>query len=46
MSFRSLLLSALGKQKEAVDGIKKTLFKNLKNPTVWHIYGIIFRKEK
>ena len=49
MSFKALLLSGLGKQKESVEVIKATIGKsmaNMTNATCWHIYGIINRKDK
>jgi tetratricopeptide (TPR) repeat protein len=45
-AMRALLLSGLNRMPEAIDQIKKTLFKNLTNFTCWHVYGIINRKEK
>ncbi len=39
-------MSCQGKMKEAVKEIKLVLMKNMMNYTVWHIMGIIHRKEK
>lgn len=43
---QALLFSGIGRQAEALESIKKTLFKNFSNFTCWHVYGIIYRKEK
>ena len=43
---QALLFSGIGSQAEALESIKKTLFKNFSNFTCWHVYGIIYRKEK
>lgn len=43
---KALILSGLGRNQEANDQIKKTLFKNLTNFTCWHVFGIINRKAK
>ena len=40
----ALILSSIGQSTEAVAVIKKILFKNLKNFTCWHVYGIINKK--
>jgi peptide alpha-N-acetyltransferase len=45
-AMKALLQCGLGRQAEAVASIKKILFKNLTNFTCWHVYGIIYRKEK
>lgn len=43
---KALILSGLGRNDEAKEQIKKTLFKNLSNFTCWHVFGIINRKAK
>lgn len=45
-AMRALLLSCLSKPEEAMEQIKKVLFKNLANSTCWHVYGIIHRTKK
>ena len=39
-------MSAMGKVKQAVKDIKLVLMKNMTNYTVWHIMGIVHRREK
>jgi len=44
MAFKGLITSALGNTKEGADILKKTMMMNManmKNSTVWHIYGMI-----
>ena len=43
---KALNLNAQKKRVEALDFIKKALFKNLANFTCWHVYGIIHRSNK
>ena len=43
---KALTMSALKKKVEAFDLIKKALFKNLKNFTCWHVYGLLHRQNK
>jgi peptide alpha-N-acetyltransferase len=43
---RALNLNALKKRTEAFEFIKKALFKNMKNFTCWHVYGILHRSNK
>ena len=43
---RALLLSSVGRAEEAMEQIKKVLFKHLNNFTCWHVYGIIHRLKK
>jgi len=38
---KALLLHGLERNTEALEQIKKVLFKNLTNFTCWHVYGII-----
>lgn len=45
-AMRGLVLSGLGHADEAMDQIKKALFKNLTNYTCWHVYGIVHRLKK
>jgi len=39
-------LTKLKRSKEAIEGIKKLLFKNMTNFTCWHVYGLIMRQQK
>jgi hypothetical protein len=39
-------MTKLKRSKEATEGIKKVLFKNLTNFTCWHVYGLIMRQQK
>ena len=43
---KALTLNAMKKKKEGFDIIKQALFKNLKNFTCWHVYGILNRANK
>lgn len=45
-AFKCLVLTKLKRSKEAFEGIKKILFKNLTNFTCWHVYGLIQRQQK
>lgn len=45
-AMKALNLNAQKKKTEAFDMIKKALFKNLKNFTCWHVYGILHRSNK
>jgi hypothetical protein len=40
-AFKCLILTKLKRSKEAFEGIKRVLFKNLTNFTCWHVYGLI-----
>ena len=46
LSFKALIYNAIGKEKEAMQMMKVTIFKNMTNATCWHIYGLIHRKAK
>ncbi len=39
-------MNALKRKEEAFELIKKAIFKNLKNFTCWHVYGILHRSNK
>ena len=46
-AFKSLIAASLGNIKEGEALIKKTMMMdmaNMKNSTVWHIYGMIYKK--
>jgi hypothetical protein len=45
-AFKYLILTKLKRSKEAIEGIKKLLFKNMTNFTCWHVYGLIMRQQK
>jgi hypothetical protein len=45
-AFKYLIYTKLKRNKEALEGIKKVLFKNLANFTCWHVYGLIMRTHK
>ena len=45
-AMKALNLNAQKKRNEAFEMIKKALFKNLKNFTCWHVYGILHRSNK
>ena len=48
LAFKALILQAMSKEEEALAQMKEILknFKNFKNYTVWHIYGLIYKKAK
>jgi Tfp pilus assembly protein PilF len=46
LAMKALSMNALKKRTEALDFIKKALFKNMSNFTCWHVYGIIHRSNK
>jgi hypothetical protein len=41
LAFKALLLNGQKKVTEANDLLKLTLMKNMKNFTVWHVYGLL-----
>lgn len=41
LAFKALLLNGQKRVTEANDLIKLTIMKNMKNFTVWHVYGIL-----
>lgn len=43
---KALFFSGMGRNPEAIEMIKKLLFKNLNNFTCWHVMGICQRKDK
>jgi len=43
---KALNMNAMKKRVEALEFIKKALFKNMANFTCWHVYGIIHRANK
>lgn len=45
-AFKCLVMTKLKRNKEAFEGIKRILFKNLANFTCWHVYGLINRQQK
>ena len=46
LAMEALNMNAMKKKAEAFELIKKALFKNLKNFTCWHVYGILYRANK
>ena len=42
----ALTLNSMRRKGEAFELIKKALFKNLKNFTCWHVFGILHRSNK
>lgn len=46
LSMKALTLNATKKKVEGFNIIKQALFKNLKNFTCWHVYGILNRSHK
>lgn len=43
---KALILSNLNKSQLALDLVKKTVFKNMKNFTCWHVQGMIMKRCK
>ena len=46
LAMKALNMNAMKKKTEALEFIKKALFKNLANFTCWHVYGLIHRSNK
>ncbi len=46
LAMKALNLNAQKKRADALEFIKKALFKNMANFTCWHVYGIIHRANK
>lgn len=46
LAFKALILNGLKKVTEANDLLKMTLMKNMKNFTVWHVYGLLKKNQK
>jgi peptide alpha-N-acetyltransferase len=45
-AFKALTLNQMKKKTEAMELVKKALFKNLTNFTCWHVYGILHKNGK
>jgi tetratricopeptide (TPR) repeat protein len=46
LAMKGLLCNTLGRKEEAYKLVKQGLTCNLKSPTCWHVYGLVYRSDK